>query len=195
MNRTIKKIIILISLLVFYSCVGVNGSLKLGKKLSKVKFKYERSSNSAYINAGYIGTTYKTSVGGGIIYHFSVNEDGIIDYIKTYSDEFRTSENIAVNDDISKCLKYSEKGLVVEAGICFFVPLPSGWSAVFGDISMDIESIKKSGKVIYFFKKFKNLSREMTLKAWQEYIYIDPSSRFVPNPEEMDVFIVPPEKE
>ena len=92
----IKIIIILVSLLIFYSCIKVNDSLELGRKLSEVKFKYEKSNESVYINAGSVKRSYKTIIGGNIIYYFSVNKNGIIDYIKTYSNKFRTSEDITV---------------------------------------------------------------------------------------------------
>ena len=86
----------------------------------------------------------------------------MIIYIKTSSLAFKTDEGLSIGAKVSDCLKYSKEGIRIEPGVCFYIPLYSGWNAEVGNINNNLNEIQDSGSGSYFFQINEKLSNNIS---------------------------------
>ncbi len=96
-------------------------------------------------------------------------------YIETADPSFRSPEGIAVGSTLKQVDQAGGLHSVLEAGWGHYLPLPSGWSAVFESPKRsDSRHITRNSRVLWFFKRNISLIHEAYAKTRPGYLEKNP---------------------
>lgn len=141
-----------LSLGVLVSCchVPIMNELAIGQSLPA---DAKASDIAQIIGAASLGDVFHIER-NGIFYLVAIDRSGLISYIETRDGSFRTPEGFSVGTSLGELPWDCASKVRKESGWGFFVPLASGWNAVFtqGD-SMTEGTLSSEAPIEWFFKR------------------------------------------